>query len=350
MLIVYIVFLLFCIFISNSKLEQKQVVLFLSCVILSFGIGFRRMAWPDTDAYMYFFKEFTPSLSDFSFTSKPFGYSEKGFYFLGVLAKTFTNNYQIYFLFIGAVSMFFLYKNLRKYSLFPLIGLCAYLARFFMNRNLVQIRAGLAYLIIIWGIKYIHEKKMWHYILLVWIASLFHHSAWIALPLYFICNWVNINKKIILWGLGLAFIIGGFFQGPVSSFITDNASDLNVVTYTQGIYVTEAKGLANPMIYFQVFLLLSYTFLEKKLAPLDNYYYVIRDGYFYSTLILICFCSFTALSGRTSSIFATLEFAIIPSLVYLFEKKERVAALFLMGVALVGIMYMYMPPNIRWSL
>lgn len=342
MLIAYIIFLLFCIFVSNSKAEQKIIILAIACMVLAFGIGYRDMAWADTDAYWISFIK-TPNLADYSISDKPVGYNEKGFYFLGVLVKTFTDDYRIFFLFIGALSMFFLYKDLQKYSIFPLIGLCAYIARFFMGRNLVQIRAGLAYLIIIWGIKYIHEKKMWHYIALVWIASLFHQSAWIALPLYFICNWIHINKKIILWGLGIAFIIGGFFQEPISTFVIDNASDLNVTTYVQGGYITEAKGLANPMIYFQCFLLLVYTFLEKKMAPITQYYYVIRDGYFYSTLILITFCSFTALSGRTSTLFATLEFAIIPSLVYLFDKKERVAALFLMGIALSAIFYMNIP-------
>ena len=93
-----------------------------------------------------------------------------------------------------------------------------------------------------------------------------------------------------------------------------------------------------------------YTFLENKLAPITKYYYVIRDGYFYSTLILITFCSFTALSGRTSSMFATFEFSIIPSLVFLFEKKERTAALILTGIALIEIMYMYLPVELRYTL
>ena len=350
MLLVYIIFLLFCVLIANSKEEQKTIILAISCVVLAFGIGYRDLAWADTDGYWLSFTRFTPSLFDYSISDKPFGYSERGFHFLGVIVKTFTNDYHIYFLFIGALSMFFLYKDLQKYSIFPLIGLCTYIARFFMGRNLVQIRAGLAYLIIIWGIRYIHEKKMWHYILLVFLCSLIHQSAWIALPLYFICNWIHINKKHILIGLGIAFIVGGYFQEPISTFVIDNASDLNVTTYTQGTYVTEAKGLANPIIYFQVILLLAYTFLEKRLVPVTTYYYVIRDGYFYSTLILICFCSFTALSGRTSSIFATLELSIVPSLVFLFEKKERNFAFLIMALALIGMIYLNMPENIRWNL
>ncbi len=350
MLLIYILFLLFCVLLTQSRVKHKEYALMLACFVLAIGIGWRDLKWPDTSGYQIFFTNYTNDLAHWSFSDKPMGYSEKGFYFLGVLFKTFSSNYKLYFAFIGGLSMIFLYKDLRKYSIFPLVGLCAYLARFFMGRNLVQIRAGLAYLIIIWGVKYIQEKSFWKYLLLVWIASLLHTSAWIALPLYFISNWIHINKSVVLWGLGIAFVLGAFFQGPISSFVIDNASDLNVTTYTQGGYISEAKGLANPMIYFQCFLLLSYTFLESRIAPLTKYYRVIRDGYFYSTFILITFCSFTALSGRTSTMFATLEFAIIPSLIFLFNKRNRIFAFFVVGLALIAIMYAFMPEWARWSL
>ena len=347
MLIVYILFFLFCLALPQSKPQIQQKILMLSCVVLAFGIGFRDMRWPDTDAYWIGFIQYTPDLFNYHFGMHPMLYDEQGFFLISVLSKTIINDYRFYFFVVGALSMWLLYKNLNKYSIFPLLGLCAYLARFFMARNLIQIRSGLSYLIILWGIKYIHEKKMWHYILVVWIASLFHHSAWIALPLYFLCNWVNVTKKIILIGLGIAFIIGGFFQDFVNTIVSDNASDLGITTYTQGGYVSKALGLANPMIYFQSFLLLAYTFLEKELAPLTKYYYVIRSGYLYSTIILISFCSYTALSGRTSTMFATLEYCIIPSIVFLFTKKERGYAYFIMFLALTAITYMNMP---NWEL
>lgn len=350
MLIVYIIFLLFCILITQSKVKNKESFLLVALIVLAFGAGWRDMRWPDTNVYSPAFSYFTNDLFSFSLSDIPFGYREYGFYFLGVIVKTFTNDAHIYLTFIAGLSLLFLYKDLRKYSIYPLIGLCAYIARFFIGRNLVQIRSGLAYLIVLWGIKYVQEKKLLKYLVVIWIASWFHRSAWIALPFYFFSNWVNINKKIVKIGLGVAFIIGGFFQGPISAFVTDNAHDLNVVTYTQGIYVEQAKGLANPMIYFQCFLLLAYTYLEKKLKPITEYYRIIRDGYFYSTLILICFCSFTALSGRTSTMFATLEFSIIPSLIFLFNKKNQVVAYLVLSLALIGIMYMNLPPWAMWSL
>lgn len=347
MFIIYIVFLLFCVAITQSKIKNKEVILIISLVILSFGAGWRDVRWPDTLVYAVGFTDYTNDLFSFSFTDKPFGYSERGFNFLGIIIKTFTDNPNIYLTIIAGLSLLFLYKDLRLYSILPLIGLCAYLARFFMGRNLIQIRSGLAYVIIIWGLKYVHKRKFWKYLLIVWIASLFHISAWIALPFYFLTNWINVKKKIILIGLGFAFIIGGFFQNVVSTFVTDNAEDLSIGTYITDDFKSKV-GLGNPMIYFQTILLLTYTFLEKRLEPITKYYRIIRDGYFYSTLILICFCSYTALSGRTSTMFATLEFSIIPSLIFLFNKKNRNIAYLVVALALIGIMYLYMPEWAKW--
>ena len=94
------------------------------------------------------------------------------------------------------------------------------------------------------------------------------------------------------------------------------------------------------MIYFQVFLLLAYTFNEKKLRLTTPHYVTIRNAYFYSTLLLITLSCYTALSGRTSSMFATLEMVIIPSLVLMFHKRNRAIAYLGMGVALTAIFYM----------
>ncbi len=344
MIFEYILFFIFCVLVTLSKFKNKDVILIISLTVLSIGAGLREIRWADTDAYTISFTNFTPTLVELSIDSKPLGYAELGFFWLSCLIKTISGNPQVYLGAVAGISLFFLYKDLKKYSIMPLIGLCAYIARFFMGRNLVQIRAGLAYLIVLWGIKYIQEKKFWHYFILVWLASLIHFSSWIALPLYFIHNWLPINKKTILFGLGIAFILGAFFQEPISMFVTDQANDLNIATtYVQDSYVTKAQGLSNPMIYFQCFLLLAYTFLENRLIINTRYYYVIRCGYFYSTLILIIFCSFTALSGRTSTMFATLEFAVIPSLVYLFNRKNRIIAFFIMGVLLSTIFYLNIP-------
>jgi hypothetical protein len=220
-----------------------------------------------------------------------------------------------------------------------------YVARFYFGRNFMQIRAGLSYLIIILSTKYIQERKFWKFLLVIFVAYQFHHSAVIAIPVYFLCNWMTLKKWHICVGLAIAFIIGAFFQGFVHTFVVDNAADLNISSdYIEGgsRHYVQGRGIANPMIYFQTLILLAYTFLDKRLENIDPYYYVIRAGYFYSTVILIVFCTYAVLSGRTSTIFATYEIAIIPSLTMLFNKKNRMLAYLLLIAVLSAIFYMNM--------
>ena len=346
-LILVLTFIILAYFSVHAELtyntKSKLAFLTILCFLVALLAGLRSEVWPDTLVYITSFDKEAKSIGDLNLNSKSMYYNEVGFYWLGFIVKTFSDNYHIYLLFISAITIFILFKDLRKYSIFPILGLFVYIARFYIGRNFMQIRAGLSYVIIIFATKYIQERKFWKFLLVIFIAYQFHHSAVIALPVYFLCNWMTLKKWHICVGLAIAFIIGAFFQGFVHTFVVDNASDLNISSdYIEGgvkSYV-EGRGLANPMIYFQSFILLAYTFLEKRLVAIDKYYYVIRAGYFYSTLILIMFCTYSVLSGRTSSIFATYEIAIIPSLIMLFNKKNRTLAYIILIVALASIFYL----------
>lgn len=330
---------------SNKK--NRDTMLILACIVLAIGAGFRDIYyWPDTLVYAFSFIYHTPDITDFSITMKPYGYSEVGFHFLQVVIKTLIDNVTVFFLIISAITFYFLYKDIKQYSIFPLIGLCAYISRFIIGRNFVQIRAGLAYAILMLSIKYIYEKDWKRYFLIVFIAWTLHRSCIVAIPLYFVCNWIHVKKWHIYVALVFSFLVGIFGQGYVHTLVEDNASDLSIGDrYTDAggeIKQLMGLGIKNPMIYFQCFILLTYTLLEKRLAPLNKYYYIIRNAYLYSTMILICFCTYKVLSARTSSMYATLEFVIIPSLIVMFNKKNRYFAFIITGIILTVIFNMYL--------
>ena len=137
---------------GNSK--NRDAVLILACIVLAIGAGFRDIYfWPDTFVYALSFTDNTPTIDNYSISMEPYGYREKGFYFLQVVIKTLIDNVTIFFLIISGLSFYFLYKDIKQYSIFPLIGLCAYIARFIIGRNFVQMRAGLAYAILMLSIK-----------------------------------------------------------------------------------------------------------------------------------------------------------------------------------------------------
>lgn len=334
----YITLYLVALYCESLQPRYKRYWLMAICIVLTFLAGTRDYSWNDTLIYVDSFRLYTPPLAELTQFSQPYGYAEMGFYYIGVIIKTLTSSVTIYFTVIAALSFFFLYKAFDKYCLYPLFGVCAYISRFYLGRNFIQIRAGLSYAIILLAVQYITNKDWKRYFAWVFVAYLFHHSAIIAVPVYFLCM-LDIKKKHIVMGLGMAFVIAAFFSNVVRSMVADNASDLSVDTYVTEEYQRE-WGLSNPMIYFQTFLLLVYTFTEDRMKLTTSHYLTIRNAYFYSTLILITLSCYTALSGRVSSQFATLEMVIIPSIAYSFAKKDRWIAYLGMGAALTAIFYL----------
>ena len=306
------------------------MLLILTCILLTFFIGYRDR-WPDEEVYIAAFNR-APMLWDFSWNQNPFGYVEKGYFFLASLVKTIYNDSRFYLLAMGCISMFLLYKSLQKYCVIPLIGLCDYIARFLLNRDFIQMRSSLAILLVILATDLVYKKKMWSFLFVVFIAYQVHHLALIAVPFYFL-NLLKLKRWHIFVGIVLAFIFSRTLAGYVSGTVDAYSEDLHYVTYTQGSYVTRSLGLSNPMIYFQLGILTLFMLGEEGLKTNSKYYYLFRTGYFYSTLILIFFCDYTALSGRTSTLSATLEMFIIPMLAMTWSRKNRI--IYYLGVGFV---------------
>lgn len=340
MILAFIILYIFALFATKFRDTNQRAFLIVICLVLAFMAGLRDVeTWNDTGNYVMAFDYNTPTLFHYNGNMKGVPYVEKGFYLLSVAIKTLTNDSQAYLVLVSLVTFFFLFKDFSQYATYPLLGVCIYISRFFVGRNLMQIRAGLAYAIILLGIRYVTERNWKMYFLIIFIAYLFHQSALIAIPLYFM-GYIKIKKKHVVMLIAFAFILTAFFTPVLQQYVTDNASDLEVSNYVTGVEVEKAKGLRNPLIYFQCLWLFLFTFGERKIKKYLYDYYTIRNAYLLSTFILITFSMFLGLSGRTSTCFATLEFVIIPSIMFLFSKQFRFVFYFGLGAMLTGILYM----------
>lgn len=212
-----------------------------------------------------------------------------------------------------------------------MLGLCDYVGRFLLNRDFTQMRSSLAILMVILAIRFIKEKKMWQYLLVVFVAYQFHHMALIGLPLYFLYK-LRLNRNSMIVCLALAFVLSQTLAGAIEGGVDQFSEDLQYTTYTEGEYVEQSLGLRNPMIYFQIAILLMFSHFEPQLRKKLVYFDLYRWAYFYSTLILIFFCNYTALSGRTSTMFATVEMFILPYILSELRGFKRYAFLAFMGV------------------
>lgn len=329
-----------------DKMKRDKILLCLAvaCVVI---IGLRNPGyWLDTWAYVEAFKYNTKTLSSFSFNDGFAIYSEKGYYFLCVVIKTFTNQSVVYLTVVGLLSMTFLFKSLRQYCIFPVLGLCIYIARYMLARDMNQMRAGLAISIVMSFTYLLQSRKRednLKYILVCYLISYIHTSMLTAIPILLLNRW-HISRKKIYYGVLLSFFISAAFSSVIMDFISQS----DIIRDMATDYVDKegnndkayAADLTNPMIYYQCIILFIYTFMEERLAPMSKYYYVFRNGYFMSTVILIILCQYAVLSARVSTIFATFEIFMIPMIFKALPKSQRMVAYLVLLPPLV-VFFMY---------
>lgn len=111
--------------------------------------------------------------------------TELGYAYLNILISYFTANRYI-FIFVVTLLIYLLYYiNIKRYSSDYRIALLLFfgLLFFFTFTYLRQmIGVGIAGL----SFKFIYERKLWKFVIVVLIAASFHNSALILLPIYFI--------------------------------------------------------------------------------------------------------------------------------------------------------------------
>lgn len=318
---------------GTMRARRKNVFLMACFVAIAVFAGFRNPdAWADTSVYTYGFEE-GPTLEGFSWTQVPIGYSEQGFYLLSVTLKTVWNNTTFYLTFVSAVSFFFLYKFNRKYCAMPFLALGIYLARFMVGRNMMQIRAGMAIpFVLFFGTYYAQKRDLLKFLAAIAVGYCFHHSILVALPLYFI-NMVRIKRWHIYVGLLLSFFIAGMFSDVIKAVLqsSDYIQDMAYSYVAEDSDKAYEATLANPMIYYQCAILLVFTAFEGRIRRLTPYYDTLRNGYFYSTVLLIVLCQYAILAGRTSTIFATYEMVMVPLFLLAF-RRSGLRALILIGM------------------
>lgn len=169
---------------------------------------------------------------------------EVGYILLNQLVLLFTDDYAFIFILTSFLYYIFIYKAILDnskditLSVFILFGSCF----FFYAMNVT--RQSIVIAIFMFSIKYIKERKLVKYMILILLASLIHKIALIFIPIYFIGRFKLDLKKIII--LSIIVIIGATF---ISLFITRILDGTKYENYINGIYsVNKNTSMISPII------------------------------------------------------------------------------------------------------
>lgn len=329
--------------IADFALEkQKNKVINLLAVILIAFIGLRGESGADSQNYIDFFNYNTDTIWNWKGVEK--GYAEYGFYYLSVLLKSIWNNIDFYFTVISVITFFFLIKVLKTFSIYPILGLCVYYSRFLIIRDMNQIRQALAVVIIIYAFKLLIENKKNTFLFIILLASLIHYSSIITIPFIYIYN-KHINKRQAVNLLIISSLIG-----VIGSLIIKKALIATGFVVFLRYINTANLGLLNPVLIFQLGICFLFFHYEPILKDKQKGYYIIRNAYLYSTILLLSTCNMGEIGGRLATIFATCEIFILPALTQIIKPRMGGYIVFLLLSALLFSMnYIKLLQNPSWE-
>lgn len=178
-----LIFIFFIVFIVVYKSTNKFPFV-ISLWILCFFAGIRNYTiGSDTPTYVYNFINNT-DVQYYVFNDDV----EKGYQVFEYIVLSLTHEY-FWFLFIASIIVVSLYLiAIKKLSIDYYTSLYIYICFGFYTFFFNGLRQGIAMAICFFGLPYLIEKRIISYFLVVFIASLFHVSALVMLPIYFLVN------------------------------------------------------------------------------------------------------------------------------------------------------------------
>jgi hypothetical protein len=193
--------------------------------------------------------------------------------------------------------------------------------------TLRNVKAVMIFLI---SIKYIHEKKIMRYMALNFLGVLFHASAIIYLPLYFILN-IRFNKALIfwLWVFGNAIFLTQFNWMREILYNTIDYSFGRYSSLLRRYQDVGEQGISIGYIERSLSFILLFLF-QNKLEKKGNVSNVFINVMYIYIFIHLYFFEMDVIVKRFSLLFLCGYWIIYPNIYRIIPKQKKCIFLFLM--------------------
>lgn len=275
----------------------------------------------DTERYLLHFKE-TQNMSWSELFSNLWGYlfqgektKDPGYFIIQKAFQIFSNDYQLYLIFIAFVftslMAIWIYKNSKD----PCFSFILYSALFYAFYALTGHRQTIATALIVFvGYKYIKEKKLVKFALIAFAAFTIHKSSLVFIPYYFIAN-ISINFLYVIIAFIIILIVtlmGSNLYAPLSQALGFGEEQIE---YSKGGAETYAAVLA-----LMCIVILCFYYFYKDRTENSTRIFNITLLTLMSSLLVFQNQSFMRIQ-QYYSIFLCISF---PEVIASFEKKSRI--------------------------
>lgn len=234
-----------------------------------------------------------------------------------------SNAFNIFLLLIAFFSVFFKTIAIQKYSNAFLYSLFIYCCNYFLLHDITQVRAGLALGIVMMSFEPLVERNFKKFAGIIIIATLFHYSAIIFMPLYFLST-KKINGPFYIGIMIVSFVLCVLKIDPASLLLKFDFGvySQKVVIYRQmQAWQKTHINLFNLPVIFHILLSFFFIYFKEELAKNTKY------GIIFLKMNIISICLFYLFSGLVAFAFRLYEalnivqIFLIPYMLYVIKPK-----------------------------
>ncbi|MGE6415988.1 EpsG family protein [Planococcus kocurii] len=240
--------------------------------------------------------------------------------------QVFSDEYQLYLIFIASIFTFslgvWIYKNSSEPFLSFLIYVCLFFSFFGITGHRQTIATALVVLI---GYKFIKDKKFWPFFILVIIGSTLHKSALIFLVFYFMAN-KKITKKY-LGIMSLLITLVFLFKNQIIIFVgTLSGYDS---------YIDQFEGAGTWIFTAALILVALVTFWKRKAMMSNNSQVTHYINAILIALLLVPLTFVDPSAMRVVQYFSLFLLLLIPEIIKTFSSWERTIIYYSVAVLLI---------------
>lgn len=272
---------------------------------------------------------------------------EIGYQIINLIGAVLFGKYGIYFVFAICFSIIVLsivYSS-KRLSYNNLLTMFLFITVEFYLRSFDQLRQGVAIAIIVFAFVFLLDRKPIAYCACVIVATLFHSSAIILLPLYFL-NFVNTDKKqLIFFSI---FMILAFLGGVLEDKIVVLMEYVNIPFISKqnlSLWVQDLTlvGVLEIIVFSLIFLfLLVFKFIVKRKGVKVSTRYDIFLNTFYMSIIveiIAALCHKPHLYGRMIYYFFWAIVFLLPEILQ-YVKNDKIKWLLKLSFYCFGFGYL----------
>ena len=341
----FIIFILLTIFsafeVYGLKKNAKTLFFIILSSLLFFFSFIRWDTGTDWESYHTFFNYSTEWGLEGEF--------EWGFTRLNEFVKIFFDNYTFLLFIIASALFYFQSSAILRFSPYPSFSLLFLWCIIFAN--IFFVRQALATVILFFSIRYIQEKKLLLFLMMVGLAMLFHRTSIVFIIAWWVYH-LKLRPVVMIAGIGISLtltvalstlmatlgsVAGGSIQHKISFYL--DSSGFTFGMENTSIAQIIIKGFANKVFIFALAL-----FFLKRLEEKGEEFRGYLNLYWVSILIYFSMVSISIVLVRLSIVYDMVAIVLIPIILINIERLYVRFFLFL-----VFVCYLFLRLNLSLS-